>query len=165
MTDTTSQQQGSQCSVPFLSRPPVPPECHSARLIRSEESHVLQPPQKPPPQAPQGNKETRCHKQWTINPWSRRKELQSKSNFFLFLFLFGIRGKGDLSLRTYSYEQSSVHLSAPTNILLKVKLSRTAPDRCEFLFLRGTRSSSRPSLHNWSDFYFVQTAAKTHWYV
>lgn len=75
-------------------RPCWTPERHSGRWLRG----VTCPPATPipPPQAPRGNKEARCHKQWTINPWSGRKQLGSKSNFSPFcLVLGGGRGRGD----------------------------------------------------------------------
>lgn len=95
ITDTTSQRQRKQYRIYILCRPPVP---QSVTQVGSfvQRSHMS--PSRPETSSTgaSGNKETRCHKQWTINPWSGRKQLGSKSNFSPFCLVLG--GEGDWGL-------------------------------------------------------------------
>lgn len=164
ITDTTSQRQRKIC---ILCRPPVPQSVTQAGSF-VQKSHMSSSRPETSSTGATGNKETRCDKQWTINPWSGRKQMGSKSNFSPFSLVLGGGGTevcecGCFICKNLTSNLIIQHLSAALNKLLYLYLSRRALYRCEFLYLTqgGTWSSSRLNLCNWSDYcYFVHPAEK-----
>lgn len=80
--------QQSLSSLSLLCRPPSRTPGVSLRAgSLAQRSHMSSSrPEKTSSTGASPNKEARCHKQWTINPWSGRKQLGSKSNFAPFFF-------------------------------------------------------------------------------